>query len=394
MKQNLFLRFFLVFKSFISVIFLNVLIIYSKIRNRKIFFFYYPRNLVTGNHTYVIEDLFKPYFKNSTIIFGHKAHHLKLKDNYFYIKESFLKLILPVDIFMSTAICDQFINRSKKIYINHHIYDSPMVSPVKERKMCERLIAYDIIFVASKYLDNLLKDLFKRHLANQNSKVPELREIGYPRFDYLKEKIEKLNINIKDKKSVLVSPTNIDSDPNFSLYNDIDKILKNLVSKTDFEIIFRPHPMNRFDERILKIIKLFENNKNFFYDNSDDYTRVYSRSFCMIADHSDTAYMFPFLTLCPVIFYSNDNLKRFLNSEEKDIKSLNYRKLNYFNNRDKIGFIMDNFENFDEIIQQLKKDYSKYENSILSLRNEIKYLGRSKEQFYKEIENILSLRKI
>ena len=110
----------------------------------------------------------------------------------------------------------------------------------------------------------------------------------------------------------------------------------------------------------------------------------------MIADHSDTAYMFPFLTLCPVIFYSNQNLKRFLSSEEKDIKSLNYRNLNYFNNRDKIGFILDNFEEIDLKIKQLKKDYSKYEKSILSLRDEIKYIGQSKIQFYKEIDNILS----
>ncbi len=390
MKQNLFLRFFLVIKSLNSVISLNLLIIFSRIKKKKIFFFYYPRNLVTGNHTYVMEDLFKPYLKNSIVIFGHKAHHLKLKKNYLYIKESFLKLILPVDIFMSTAICDEFINRSKKIYINHHIYDSPMVSPEKERKMCERLLPYDIIFVASKYLDNLLKDLFNRHVTNKSIKIPELIEIGYPRFDYLKEKIDSQNLIEKNKNSILLSPTNIDSDPNFSLYNDIDKILENLINKTNFEIIFRPHPMNRFDERIIKIVNTYKNTQKFFYDDSDDYTQVYSRSFCMIADHSDTAYMFPFLTLCPVIFYSNQNLKRFLSSEEKDIKSLNYRNLNYFNNRDKIGFILDNFEEIDLKIKQLKKDYSKYEKSILSLRDEIKYIGQSKIQFYKEIDNILS----
>ena len=150
--------------------------------------------------------------------------------------------------------------------------------------------------------------------------------------------------------------------------------------------------MNRFDERIIKIVNTYKNTQKIFMTilPVSDYTQVYSRSFCMIADHSDTAYMFPFLTLCPVIFYSNQNLKRFLSSEEKDIKSLNYRNLNYFNNRDKIGFILDNFEEIDLKIKQLKKDYSKYEKSILSLRDEIKYIGQSKIQFYKEIDNILS----
>ena len=160
MKQNLFLRFFLVIKEFkFSNIVKFINNFFSRIKKKR-YFFLLSRNLVTGNHTYVMEDLFKPYLKNSIVIFGHKAHHLKLKKNYLYIKRIFLKLILPVDIFMSTAICDEFINRSKKIYINHHIYDSPMVSPEKERKMCERLLPYDIIFVASKYLDNLLKRSF------------------------------------------------------------------------------------------------------------------------------------------------------------------------------------------------------------------------------------------
>ena len=76
------------FKSLISLIYLNFLILYSKIFDKKIFF-YYPKKLVTGVHTFVIEDLFYEYTKNSTVIFGHQANHLKLNKNYVYIKEFF-----------------------------------------------------------------------------------------------------------------------------------------------------------------------------------------------------------------------------------------------------------------------------------------------------------------
>tara|TARA_B100000579_G_C22839884_1_gene860848 strand:+ start:675 stop:1841 length:1167 start_codon:yes stop_codon:yes gene_type:complete len=387
MKQKKILRLILSLRSLISVVYLNILVVYSKFKNKKIFFFYYPRKLVTGIHTHVIEDLFSDYQNNSTVIFGHEAHHLKLNGNYVYIKENFLKFILSVDIFISTALCDQFIKKSKKLYINHHIYDSPMVSPEKEKKMCERLSSYEIIFTASQNIDSLLLDVFKRYEANENINMPKLIEIGYPRFDVIQKKINKLNV--VQKKNVIVSPTNIDQDPNFSLYNDIEKLLDNLINKTNFNVIFRPHPMNRFDTRILKIVDLYKKNKKFNYDDSDDYTNVFSNSFCMITDHSDIAYMFTFLTLCPVVFYSNKNLENFINSEQKKIKSYNYRSLNYFNNRGKIGLIINEVNTAADKINMLEKDYKKYENSIIPLRNEIKYLGQSKKRFYEEIKKLL-----
>ena len=49
--------------------------------------------------------------------------------------------------------------------------------------------------------------------------------------------------------------------------------------------------------------------------------------------------MFPFLTLCPVIFYSNKNLENFINSNDSKIQSYDYKNLNYFKNRDKIGIV-------------------------------------------------------
>ena len=146
MFKKFFLRYTLIIRSVFSVIYINILILFSKSKNKKFFFFYYPRELVTGIHTFYIKNLFENFLLDSTVMFGHKAHNMKLDKNYIYIKESFLKFILGVDIFISTTICDKFIKKSKKIYLNHHIYDSPLVSFEKEQKLCERLSSYDVVF--------------------------------------------------------------------------------------------------------------------------------------------------------------------------------------------------------------------------------------------------------
>jgi len=387
MLKNFFYRLILVIKSIFSVFYINILILLSKVKNKKVFFFYYPRKLTTGIHTYYIEDLFKNFLSETTIIYGHEAHHMELGKNYIYIKENFFKFILGVDIFMSTSICDKFIKNSKKIYLNHHIYDSPLVNFEKEKHLCIRLSSYDVVFVASQNLIKLYNNMFKRHNNNIEIKMPILKEIGYPKFDFLEKKIK--NLNIDNKKCILVSPTNIAADPQFSLMNDLVNLFKKLLDKTDFDVIFRPHPTNRYDPKILKIRDMFIDKKNFYYDTSDDYTEVFSKSFCMIADHSDTAYMFSFLTMCPVVFYSNDKLENFINSTEKQIKLYDYKNLNYFINRDKIGIIISDLFSISDKIHTLYMEYKKYTPSILKFRSEIKYLGRSKEKFEEEIKILI-----
>jgi len=388
MIKKFFLRCILIIRSAFSVIYINILILFSKSKNKNFFFFYYPRELTTGIHTFYIENLFENFLLDSTVMFGHKAHNMKLDKNYIYIKESFLKFILGVDIFISTAVCDKFIKKSKKIYLNHHIYDSPLVSFEKEQKLCERLSSYDVVFLASQNLIKLYYEMFARHKDDQTIKIPELKEIGYPKFDFHEKKIKSLNI--EKKGSILVSPTGIHGYPKFSLMYDLKKLLSNLLDKTDFDVIYRPHPLNRYDSKILEIIDSFKKNKKFFYDESDDYTEIFAKSFCMITDQSDTAYMFAFLTMRPVVFYSNDSLENFINSEEKKIKSFNYRNLNYYINRDKIGIIINDVTSISDKIITLNNEYKKYETSILKFRNEIKYLGQSQRRFDEEIKSLIS----
>ena len=72
-----------------------------------------------------------------------------------------------------------------------------------------------------------------------------------------------MKIENKDKNSILISPTNFDSDPNFSLHNNLNNLIKNLIDNTDFNIIFRPHPSNRLDLRVSKLVDNFKMRKDF-----------------------------------------------------------------------------------------------------------------------------------
>ena len=90
--------------------------------------------------------------------------------------------------------------------------------------------------------------------------------------------------------------------------------------------------------------------------------------------------MFAFLTMRPVVFFSNNNLNNFINAKEEKIKFYNYCNLNYFINREKIGIIISQANLVSESINKLKYDLKKYELSILELKKEIRYLGQSKKK--------------
>ena len=379
--------FFNAFRSLISVILINTIIIYSRINKKKIIFFYHPRKLAVGIHTFYVEDLLEEFRESSVIIYGYNDVK-NFGKNYFFIKGSYLKLLLGIDIFMSANMSDVVVANSKKVYLNHHIYDSPLVNSEKEKTLCRRFSKYDIVFLPSQDLIKLFNEMFARYSSFADIKKPTLIEIGYPKFDFLEKKIN----NIKSLRNcILISPTNIYfySDPKFSLLNELDKLITELIDNTEFNIIFRPHPLNRRDPKILKIKNKFNNSSKFIYDASEDYSLTFSKSICFITDQSDTAYMFAFLTKHPVVFYSNKNLEYLINSEESEIKKYGYCNLKYFKNREKVGAIISQAEFASEKINKIKNNLKKYELSISELIKEIRYLGKSKKKFIEEINKLL-----
>ena len=117
--------------SIFNVILLNILFFYYKnIQKKKIIFFYHPKISLIKIHDYYIKDLFSKIKDNYKVIYGlQPSNNFKFKFvNIFYINQGYLRYISNVDIFISLNIVDIFTKNSKKIYIHHSVYDTPLAS--------------------------------------------------------------------------------------------------------------------------------------------------------------------------------------------------------------------------------------------------------------------------
>ena len=221
----------------------------------------------------------------------------------------------------------------------------------------------------------MVDEMFKRY---DIEKIPNLKEIGYLRIDYLLKKYsEKLKVK---KNSIVIAITQFEGFPEFTISNYLKDIISELLNKTSYNVILRPHPSNRNHIKIHELIGIFKRNTRFQCDFSENYVDTYAKSQILITDMSGTAYTFAFLTLCPVIFFlPNDDA----------IKKYSYGNLKYFKNREKVGAIMRQAKFVSEKINKIKNDLKKYELSISELKKEIRYLGKSKKKFIEEINKLL-----
>ena len=322
-----------------SVLTLSLIIIYFKLKKKKIIFFYHPKKLFTPIHKYYVEDLLEGMNENYSIIYGHEVNK-NIGKKYFYIKQGYLRFILNIDLFISNVVCDVFTKNSIKIYMHHDIHDTPLVSDRKEKELFQRLIKYDYLFISSRKSKIMFHNFFKKYNFDFKNKIPKLMESGYVKLDYLRKNIDSEKI-IK-RNSIVIAPTNPLAFEKLSMFNYLDELIDILLRNIKSEIIFRPHPSNRKDKRVIEIEKKFNKNPNFNFDISDNYFNIYLKSYCLISDLSGTAYTYAFLTKKPVIFFSKN---------EKLINNLGYNKLAYFEDREKIGIVI---QNLSEIIYTVK----------------------------------------
>ena len=319
-------------KSVFSIIIISYQIIYCKLINKKTILFFHSKKELTLIHTEYIENLFYKK-KNYKVFFGCQININK--NNYYFIKPTYLNFLFGIDLFISNNVSDQFTPYSEKIYIHHDVYDTPLVEKKKENILKKRLLKYNYIIVASEEG----KKLFEKFLNKSNVKIIIKR---YLKLDYLIKKISKKKSN--RTKNILIAPTNFKSFPNLTMQKEITKIAKILLKKNYF-ITYRPHPSNLNDKEIFIIKKNFQNYKNFIIDKSNNYLNSFNKSDLMITDLSGTAYTYLLLTAKPVIFYSTN---------EKYLNNNYYKNLGYFLNRNKIGFIVTNIKNLINILDKRK----------------------------------------
>ena len=302
--------------SIINLILLNILLFLKKIYyKKKIIFFYNPKKNLTKMHTFYMDDFLLKFDKHN-VFFGGKI----ILFGYFYIKESLLRYIYNVDIFVSNNVCDNFSHNSKRVYLHHDIYDTPLVEKKKEKEITKRLSKYDFILLPS----TKSKYIFEKTFFNVKNK-PKILYLGfYPKLNYL---LKKKIISKKINNNIIIAPTDFLAFPKLTIQPYLQNLISHLI-KENYIVTYRPHPSNIKEKKVLILTNRFRNNKNFKLDITSNYFNNYSSSNIMITDISGTAYTYAFLTKNPVFFYSRN---------EKLIKKTYYNNLSYFKDRQKIG---------------------------------------------------------
>ena len=356
--------FSLFFKSLINLIFINISV--KKSSKTKTIFFYFPKNDLTLKDIKYIEYILTKLKKKFTVIFGHNLKSLK-KKNFYFIKRNFVPFLKNIDIFISNYICYKFPEKSKRIYLHHCIYDTPLTGRDREKDTFNSLLKYDYIFLSSKKIISSFNKYFN---LNKNQRVKFISS-GYPRLDYLK----KISCP-KKKNSIIIAIANIIAYPDYSIINSVSSIIRAINQNFNYEIIIRPHPANRKNFNKNNFPEIFEeikNNDNIKVDFNDNYLDSYNQSLLMITDLSGTAYTFSFLTNSPVIFFSIN--------EKKARKE--YASLNHFEDRKNIGNIVTNINDLKKTINQLIKNRPTYKKKInLLKKSKLDYIGKTKSRFY------------
>jgi len=352
-----------------NIFYLNfALLIKKKIYKKKIIIFYHPNAELIQIHTKFIENLLQN--RKYHVIHLHQ-NYLLSKKKYFFLINYFCKFILNADYFISNNVCDFFSYKSKRIYIHHDIYDTPLINKKKENSLRLRLSKYQYILLASNITKKIFLNLFKKY-----KEKPEIKVIGYFKLDVMLNNgtYKKKTIN---KKVIIIAPTNYLAFKKFSLYRYLDKLIETLLKQNKYEIIFRPHPSNINSYNVTKILNKYSNFKRFYFDQSSDYSKTYLKSSVLITDISGTAYTYAFYTKNPVIFFRT--YKKFI--EKK------FYNLKYFQNRKKIGMIFNNLKNFEKINLVINKKETFKKNILKILKNNFS-VGKTKNNFFMFLENI------
>jgi len=367
-----------------SVIYINLLIKFKKLINKdlKIVFFYFPVKSYQDNILDLIHEIKKE--KNIEVIHGYNlgsSEEIKNRHNAFFLNLGYLKYIKNIDIFCSSYVIYSFPESLNKIYINHDIYDTPMVSPEKEKNLINALNKCNYIFLSSDIALNALQKKFNKYTDKKTSLI----NTGYLKLDHVCQKLK--NTNMKED-SVLLAPTFFSMLTNYNLDEYLNLIINQIINKNHLKLIYRPHPGDKRDYEksliIKSIYKKFKNNNNFFLDDNTSYIESYEKSKILITDFSGTAYTYAFSKLRPIIFFSKNEIN-FLKSDLSE--------LYFFKDREDVGKIVQNVDNLNEEIYSLEKEIFFYSEKIKQLRSKrIKFFNCSMQQNLLNLRNILNVK--
>ena len=259
-----------------------------------------------------------------------------------------------------------------------------MVNKKIEKEHFLFLSQFDYIYVSSQIVKQFFEVSFKKYLIKQkNIKKAEVVNTGYLKLDHVSKLLKKYRKE-KNKFCILIAPTALKHYSKDNLSSNLESMVNFLVKKK-YEIIYRPHPMDLTKKGDINVVNKIKNKyqkfNNFKLDISSSYLESYSKSDVLITDFSGTAYTYAFSKNCPVIFFS-----KYANNKLKN----DFKKLYYFRDRNKVGYIINNFSNLDKKLSIIKKNKNIFLDRIKKLKEKrIQYCGNSLEKTKKSIVKLL-----
>lgn len=351
-----------------------------KNKSSKFIFFYFPVRAYQENIIDLVDELNKQPNVHSYIIYNSfTSNELKNKKNSLFIDLGYLKFIPLVNFFLSkinflisSYVIYIFLPNTKNIYISHDIYDTPMVNKIVEKDLFLSLSKLDYIFVSSRIVKEYFEKTFNKYLKfNIYKKKTKVINTGYLKLDHVNLELKKIK-KIKNKFCILIAPTASKHYSQENLSLNLDAIINFLV-KNKYEIIYRPHPMDLTikgnPDLIKKITNKYKKFDNFKLDTTPSYIESYKVSDVLVTDFSGTAYTYAFSKNSPVIFFSRN---------VNDKLSNDFKKLYYFKDRNKIGYVVNNFLTLKKKLDKIKKNRNIFFDKINELRSKrIQYYDNS-----------------
>ena len=372
-------------KTINSLIILNIYFVCFRIFNKKkkIIFFYFPTKSYQDNLIELIKEINKD--KNFKVFLGFNlgsSKEVKYNENSFFLNLGYLKYLFNLDMFVSSYIVYTLPKTNNKIYINHDIYDAPMVSKENESSLAKSLKQYDYIFMSSEITLNMLKKKIDQVSYEKDSLTTKIVNTGYLKLDHVYRLV---NESTNNDNSILLAPTKSSVFLEYDMSQYIEAIISKVIFNKKLKIIYRPHPGDLKDrsqkEKVEKINKLFKSNENFILDTNTSYLNSYKSAKIMITDFSGTAYTYAFCKLKPVIFFSKN---------ENNLLKSDLSNLYYFKDRSEIGLVESNIDNLNNSINYVENNISSYGEKIKILRSKrIQYFNNSMKEHLRNITKIL-----
>ena len=374
-------------RSMYSIVIINLFITFKNIFNdkTKIIFFYFP---VKSDQAAILDFIKAIKIQvNCHVLCGYNLStekEINVINNSYFLDLGYLSFIKNIDIFVSNYVVYKYPKAKDKIYINHDIYDTPMVDIGEDDGLMNALIKCNYIFLSSDIQISLIQKKINTYLKKNNQiNNTKLINTGYLKLDHVTRKIE--NYGVKED-SILLAPTLSTRLKNFNINSYLINLIEKILNDNKFNLIYRPHPADIYNLQLKKdvdkINDIFNSNRNFLLDTNSSYLESYSKSKFLLTDFSGTAYTYAFSTLKPVIFYSphDNNL----------LKTENFSDLSFFKDREKIGRVVKDIKSLNQEIDFINSNIIEIKKNIFDLRySRIKYFANSSSQSVLEIKKIL-----